>query len=297
MKRWWMLVAVCVVMTLTACASEKTVKEVEGLSEMGEISVITREKGSGTRTVFADLTGLREKSSGREYQDLIREDVDTAKSSDEVLRKVGETKGGIGYVSYGSLGDQLSEVKLLDLGGVKLSEENIASGKYDLSRSFYLAHSEKLKEAEQDFLNYVAGVGQDIVAEEFVPVGKSEIFLTERPKGTVKVHGSTSMAPLLKKLAEGYMEENPNAVVEVEASDSEQGVLDLLKGEGDFAMVSRELEYYEKEVVNYERIAKDGIGIAVNRENPLENIHMEQLKAIYGGELSEWSELEKEKKQ
>ena len=134
MKRWWMLVAVCVVMTLTACASEKTVKEVEGLSEMGEISVITREKGSGTRTVFADLTGLREKSSGREYQDLIREDVDTAKSSDEVLRKVGETKGGIGYVSYGSLGDQLSEVKLLDLGGVKLSEENIASGKYDLSR-------------------------------------------------------------------------------------------------------------------------------------------------------------------
>lgn len=297
MKRWWMLVAVCVVMTLTACASEKTVKEVEGLSEMGEISVITREKGSGTRTVFADLTGLREKSSGREYQDLIREDVDTAKSSDEVLRKVGETKGGIGYVSYGSLGDQLSEVKLLDLGGVKLSEENIASGKYDLSRSFYLAHSEKLKEAEQDFLNYVAGVGQDIVAEEFVPVGKSEIFLTERPKGTVKVHGSTSMAPLLKKLAEGYMEENPNAVVEVEASDSEQGVLDLLKGECDFAMVSRELEYYEKEVFNYERIAKDGIGIVVNRENPLENIHMEQLKAIYGGELSEWSELEKEKKQ
>lgn len=297
MKRLWMLVAVCVVMTLTACASEKTVKEVEGLSEMGEISVITREKGSGTRTVFADLTGLREKSSGREYQDLIREDVDTAKSSDEVLRKVGETKGGIGYVSYGSLGDQLSEVKLLDLGGVKLSEENIASGKYDLSRSFYLAHSEKLKEAEQDFLNYVAGVGQDIVAEEFVPVGKSEIFLTERPKGTVKVHGSTSMAPLLKKLAEGYMEENPNAVVEVEASDSEQGVLDLLKGECDFAMVSRELEYYEKKVFNYERIAKDGIGIAVNRENPLENIHMEQLKAIYGGELSEWSELEKEKKQ
>ncbi len=86
-------------------------------------------------------------------------------------------------------------------------------------------------------------------------------------------------------------------MVEVEASDSEQGVLDLLKGECDFAMVSRELEYYEKEVFNYERIAKDGIGIAVNRENPLENIHMEQLKAIYGGELSEWSELEKEKKQ
>lgn len=297
MKRWWMLVAVCAVMTLTACASEKTVKEVEGLSEMGEISVISREKGSGTRAVFADLTGLREKNSGREYQDLIREDVDTAKSSDEVLRKVGETKGGIGYVSYGSLGDQSSEVKLLDLEGVKLSEENIASGKYDLSRSFYLAHSEGLKETEQDFLNYVTGVGQDIVAEEFVPVGKSEIFLTEQPKGTVKVHGSTSMAPLLKKLAEGYMEENPNAVVEVEASDSEQGILDLLKGECDFAMVSRELEYYEKEVFDYEMIAKDGIGIAVNRENPLEDIRMEQLKAIYGGELSEWSELEKEKKQ
>lgn len=66
MKRWWMLVAVCVVMTLTACASEKTVKEVEGLSEMGEISVITREKGSGTRTVFADLTGIeREKQRER----------------------------------------------------------------------------------------------------------------------------------------------------------------------------------------------------------------------------------------
>lgn len=56
-------------------------------------------------------------------------------------------------------------------------------------------------------------------------------------------------------------------------------------------MSSRELKDYEKELLDYETIAKEGIGVVVNEENPLETITLEQLRKIYTGEIDSWKQL------
>ena len=56
-------------------------------------------------------------------------------------------------------------------------------------------------------------------------------------------------------------------------------------------MASRELKDYEKELLNYRLIANDDIVVIVNKDNPLTNITLEQLKGIYTGELAGWQEL------
>lgn len=58
-------------------------------------------------------------------------------------------------------------------------------------------------------------------------------------------------------------------------------------------MASRELESYEKELLSYDMIARDGILITVNKENPLQDISIGQLKDIYDGTVKEWEQLNK----
>lgn len=64
------------------------------------------------------------------------------------------------------------------------------------------------------------------------------------------------------------------------------------QGKCDLGMCSRELRSYEKELLNYEMIAKDEIAVIVNAKNPLENITVEQLEAIYTGKTVKWEEVQ-----
>ena len=95
----------------------------------------------------------------------------------------------------------------------------------------------------------------------------------------------------MKKLAEDYSTYNPGAEIIVEESDSTRGLTAAIQGECDLAMASRELESYEKELLSYDMIAKDGILITVNKENPLQDISIGQLKDIYDGTVKEWKQL------
>ena len=141
------------------------------------------------------------------------------------------------------------------------------------------------------FLTYVKGKGQDIVSESFVPVAKSSTFLSNQAEGELVIHGSTSAAALLEQLSDEYCQINPHAKITVEQSDSTEGLNDAMQGKCDFAMASRELKDYEKELLNYEMIAKDGIEVIVNKENPLEDLSMKELEEIYTGTVSAWQEL------
>lgn len=147
------------------------------------------------------------------------------------------------------------------------------------------------KELNQEFLRFVRGKGHEIVAEQYVPIAKAENFLSMEPKGSIHIDGSTSVAPLMEMIAEEYMLQNPNAGIEITESDSTKGIDSAIKGDADFAMSSRELKDYEKELLDYEMIAKEGIAVIVNEENPMETITTEQLNQIYTGKISSWQEL------
>lgn len=282
------LSVILMLLVLSGCSSAQNSEQnqkIEGLDKLNGIQVVSREEGSGTRSAFAELAGFSGSNESR--PDLTTEQAQIAENAEEVCRLVQENVSAIGYISMGTVVDEKS-IKILKVNGLTANLEEKA---YPLGRTFYLAYCGKLSELEQDFLTYVHGAGQEIVSESYIPVAKSSSFLSGKQKGSIKIGGSTSVAPLMEKLADAYMERNPDAQITVEATDSGDGLTRAMSGELDFGMSSRDLKDYEMELLDYEAIAEDNIAVIVNAENPLENITIDALKKIFTGECAKWEEL------
>ena len=295
MKNRKAMLGIIVLTAICGCRSvgthESILKEqIAGLDKLGNVMVITREDGSGTRSTFSQLTGFDEKNKETGASDLTRTDAETADSASLVLETVAQEKNAIGYVSMGAL-DDAQGVKVLQIDGKTLNAETVKKGTYPLSRSFYIAYYENDNELEQEFLRFIRGKGQETVEKQYVAVGKASTFVSLKPKGTIIVDGSTSIAPLMEVIAEEYMQQNPEAEIVIEESDSSKGIDSVIKRNAEIAMSSRELKDYEKELLDYETIAKEGIAVVVNEENPLETITLEQLRKIYTGEIDSWKQL------
>jgi len=112
-----------------------------------------------------------------------------------------------------------------------------------------------------------------------------------KSEGKILIEGSTSMEPMVKALADDYQKQNPNAEIEVKATDSSRGITAVISGECDFAMSSRELKDYEAELLETKVIGKDAIAIVINEENPLENLTIKQLTGLYNGTYKNWDDL------
>lgn len=252
--------------------------EIPDMSSMGNITIISREEGSGTKQEFEGLVNTDEKGA-----------MIVATSTNEVIKLVEKDKNAIGYVAFSSLTE--TNIKMLEVDSIALNQQTIEKGKYPLCRDYVLAYSGELSAVAQDFLAYVKSAGQSVVEQYCVPVKDASTFLSDKSSGTVKITGSTSTAPIIHKLAEEYMKINPNAKVEVVESDSTQGLNDAMQRKCDFGMSSRSLKTYEQELLTTTVIGKDAIAIIVNKDNPLDNISMEMIKNIYDKKYKEWKEL------
>lgn len=268
--------ALCTMLALSACTAENNMPDLSG---MGEITVISREEGSGTRDEFENIIGTNSGGTGN-----------IALSTAEVSDIISSDKNAVGYTAY-STSELPESVKAVSVNGISPTEENIGSGKYPLCRSYYLAYSGELSAAETDFLAYVMSAGQAIADEECAAVRKSSSFLSDKSSGNIKICGSTSMAPLIEKMAEDYKSYNPNISIEINATDSSDGLNSAIRGECDIAMSSRELADYENELLNKKAVARDGIAVIVNAENPVVNLSKEQIKQIYDNNAKKWSDL------
>lgn len=288
-KKIWILM-VCSILAITGCSNkdtEPTMEPVAGLEKLGSIQVVAREEGSGTRSTFAQLAEFQTDENKEKKTDLTREDAQIAENAEAVIEAVKADPATIGYVSQGAL-EKETNVKVLTVNGKKVDEK---SGKYPLSRFFYLAYGGKLTELKQDFLMFVHGAGQEIVAKNYEAVGKSSSFLSNKSKGILRITGSTSIEPLMQELAREYQKKNPNATIQIIPSDSTDGLTQTMAGNSDFGMSSRELKDYEKELLDYEIIANDNIAVIVNPQNPMEDITLDILKKIYTGEINQWKEI------
>ena len=110
--------------------------------------------------------------------------------------------------------------------------------------------------------------------------------------GTVVVNGSTSMGDVINALTEGFNEINPDVQISYTGSGSSAGIEGVLAGSCDLGLSSRELsedELGEGAVANV--IAKDGVAVVVNPENPVAELTSEQIAKIFTGEIANWSEL------
>lgn len=266
------------------------IKEVEA-REKNRIVPITREVGSGTRSAFVELTDLETLNLFGELEDGTAESVKEVKSSEEMMRNVALIEEGLGYVSY-AIAKDFQNVKILEVDGVELSQDTITNESYPLIRPFQLVYRGEMTELQKDFLQYVKSKGQGLIGDYCESVRNEGIFLPRHPAGTLTISGSTSMTPMLEVLAENYMKENEKATVEVQSSDSEAGMMNVVAGKSDFGMVSRELKKYEENVVTAECIGRDGIAVIVNPDNMLNDISVSQIKKVYNREITSWEYMD-----
>lgn len=253
------------------------------------ISVVTREEGSGTRDAFTELTGVLVKDGDNKTDNTTTSAV-TINSTEAVITNVKDNEAAIGYISLGSLNDT---VKALKIGGVEATADNVKSGDYAVSRPFNIAYKGELSDVAQDFVDYImSSDGQKIVSDNgYVTVSENAAYSGKKPSGKISVAGSSSVSPVMEKLAEAYQKVNTNAKVEIQTSDSSAGMQSAMGGTCDIGMASRDLKDEEKSALKIETIAKDGIAVIVNNANTCDDLTLDQVKSIYTGETTVWSDI------
>lgn len=257
----------------------------------GEITVVSREEGSGTRGAFIELTGVEEKNADGVKVDNTTEEAVVTNSTNVMMTTVAGDESAIGYISLGSLNDT---VKALQIDGVDATVENIKNGTYTLARPFNIATKEGLSEVAQDFVHYILSAeGQQVIADnKYIPLDDAPAYEGKQVSGKIVIAGSSSVTPVMQKLAEAYQVVNPNAEIEVQQSDSTTGMQSAIDGICDIGMASRDLKDSEKEAgLNGQTIAMDGIAVIVNQNNDLTTLTLAQVKSIFTGEATEWENV------
>jgi len=109
--------------------------------------------------------------------------------------------------------------------------------------------------------------------------------------GSINAGGSTSVEKAAKTALEEFVALNPDVTFEYDATGSSTGIKNVKDGTYKLGFSSRELKEEEKAGIEYKTIALDGIALAINPSNGIENLTLEQIKGIYTGEITNWSEL------
>ena len=288
--------AALVLTALAGCSGEGSGTQSNGSSSASNfdstksISVVTREQGSGTRDAFVELTGLLVKDDAGNQTDTTVKSAVTLNGTQAVMSNIAGNQYAIGYISLGSLGD---DVKAVSVNGVAPSAETVKDGSYVISRPFYIATQDSISDAAQDFINYILSAdGQKVIEDEgYIAVSDAAAFNSSNPSGEVVVAGSSSVSPVMEKLGEAYEAINSNVSISIQTTDSSSGMNAAKEGTCDIGMASRELKDSEKEILTGTQIAMDGIAVIVNKANTTDNLTIDQLASIFNGSTTTWDKV------
>lgn len=277
MKKFLALLSCAVLMAATAvgCGSQNE-----------KITVVSREDGSGTRSAFSELMGVV-----KDDKDNTTDTAEVTNSTSVMLTTVAGNKAAIGYVSLGSLNDTVKAVKV---DGVEATAENVKAGKYAVSRPFNIVTGKDLTPLAQDFISYILSTdGQAVVDEKgYISITQGETYKASGQTGTLTIAGSTSVAPLMEVLVDKYMALNSGVKIEIQQSGSSAGITSAIEGVCQIGMASRELKDSETaKGVTATKIAMDGIAVIVNKDNSCSELTSDQIRKIYTGETTRWSDL------
>jgi len=278
------VIAFCM-LAAVSCQKKKDAAESGVIS--GNITVISREEGSGTRSAFTELFGVHD----QDKKDITTLDAEITNNTAVMLGSVKSNKRAVGYVSMSSVN---SDVKAVKINGVEANTENVVNDSYPISRPFIIATKGEISELAQDFINFIiSSDGQEVVQKNgYIGLGESSVFVSSYVSGKIVVAGSSSVAPLMEKLKEAYLVINENAKIEIQQTDSSAGIKAVENAICDIGMSSRSLKDSERDKgLNTLVIAKDGISVIVNKENSIDDLSKEQVKSIFVGEITKWDEL------
>ena len=271
-------------------AAEETPAEEAGSSLAGnEITVVSREDGSGTRGAFIELTGVEQKDENGEKTDLTTVEAIITNSTEVMMTTVAGDENAIGYASMGSMNDT---VKAVQVNGVDPTAENVKNGTYELARPFNIATLGDVSDVAQDFINFIMSAdGQAVIEDKgYIKIDENAApFESNGATGKIVVAGSSSVTPVMEKLQEAYLAINSGAEIELQESDSTTGMTQTIDGTCDIGMASRDLKDSEVEAgLVSTSIALDGIAVIVNNANDVTDLSTDDIAAIFKGERTEW---------
>lgn len=178
---------------------------------------------------------------------------------------------------------------------MEASADNVKNGAYAVARPFEICYKEEnLDDLAKDFISFIMSKdGQQIIADNhYIAVNSNASYTPAGLKGTISVNGSTSVGPVMEKLAAKYQELNSGAVVQIQQTGSGAGITAVTSDACNIGMSSRALKQAELDKGLSElKIADDGIAVIVHKDNKVDNLTSEQIKKIYLGELKNWSEI------
>lgn len=262
-----------------------------GFNTSRDITVVSREDGSGTRGAFIELFEIQEKTADGKSVDHTTKEANITDKTDVMLVSTAGDPYAIGYVSLGSLNDT---VKALDIDGTAATVENVKSGAYRISRPFNIATNGEATGLTKDFIDFILSKeGQEVVAKGgYIAVtNDAPAYAGPAPEGKIVIAGSSSVTPIMEKLKEAYAVINPGASIEIQMNDSTTGMNAAKDGICDIGMASRELKDSELETLTPTPIAIDGIAVIVNSQNPVSGLSKDAVKAIFTGEFTKWSQV------
>ena len=279
-------IIICSLGALTSCGGSK-------FDENKNISVVAREDGSGTKSAFMEIIGLKGKA-----------DVSGVIIGANTAAVLNEVKGNPLAIGYDSLGYVTDEVKMLKVDGVAATVENIKNGTYKISRPLNVIYQESKVAGEVNtaFLTFLqSSDAQTIISDNgYVSTKDGAVAYTVVPglSGEINISGSTSLKPLMEKLAAKFEAVQSGVKVTVGGGGSGTGYNDAKNGVSDFGMISESFNPSKADNCTYYEVAKDGIAVIVNKENPLDNISMEDLKNIYNIDAGDsaikvWADISK----
>ena len=126
-----------------------------------------------------------------------------------------------------------------------------------------------------------------------------EVQEEDKEPASIMLGGSDSEVNVVARLAEEYMNDNPHVSIAVTGGGSGVGISSLIDGDIDVANSSRPMRDSELEDLKANhgldayavRFAVDGVAVLVNDNNPIDELTVDQIGAIYRGEITNWSEV------
>ncbi|MDD4291103.1 MAG: substrate-binding domain-containing protein [Clostridia bacterium] len=285
---------VCAIMALTMGIVGLTACNGAKFDDSKNISVVAREDGSGTKSAFMEIIGLKGKS-----------DVSGVIIGTGTAGILAEVKSNPLAIAYESLGYVTSDVKMLTVDGVAATIENIKNGSYQIARPLNIVYKaatiqSDLNGAFYEFLN--SSNAQTIISDNGYVSTKDEATaytVKSGISGEISVSGSTSLQPLMVILAAEFERIQANVTVTVAGGGSGTGYKNANDGVSDFGMISETFNSTKAENCTSCEVAKDGIAIIVNKANIYDNISLADLKNIYNCEessntkITTWADLSK----
>ena len=253
----------------------------------GEITVISREEGSGTRVAFVEIVDITIDGNDNTTVEAV-----VAPGTSVMMTNVAENPLAIGYASTGvALADD--RVNVLSIDGVAPTVENMLNGTYAIQRPFLIGYNtdEGLSDLAADFVDFIfSAQGQEVVANRgYVPVeADADDYTGGGLTGTIVLNGSSSLYSLMQHLSTAYRELNPGVTIDVHGAGTGHGISAARDGLADIAMSSRDLRESELEFMTPLVIAIDGIAVIAHPDNTTDNLSLEQVRDIFLGEVTRW---------